>query len=185
MIRKIFIFLVLIFLSGFFSWTASSASKPEMYYFWGDTCPYCAEAKPFIDQLEKDYPEINIVRYEIYSNKDNYQLFVTFSDAYDVPIEERGVPAFFIGDDGFSGYDVSLEENFRRIIENCISSNCGSPMSRLKEIQQVNEQSEAVPIIKERTTSKTSSVLLFLIIIFIFFLIYSLFPKNKNRVEDK
>jgi hypothetical protein len=38
--------------------------KIKLYFFWSKTCPHCAEAHPFIDQLPKLYPWI-----ELYSHR--------------------------------------------------------------------------------------------------------------------
>ncbi|MDP7180604.1 MAG: hypothetical protein QF824_05015 [Candidatus Woesearchaeota archaeon] len=36
-----------------------------VYYFWGDGCPHCAKATPFLYSLEDKYPELRIEAYEV------------------------------------------------------------------------------------------------------------------------
>ncbi|MBT1444283.1 thioredoxin family protein [Shewanella sp. JM162201] len=76
MVRAIFVTLLMLFASISFSsyaheghspdnplWHAKDASgKPvvKLYFFWSKTCPHCAEAHPFIDELPKKYPWISL-----------------------------------------------------------------------------------------------------------------------------
>ncbi len=41
---------------------SESSGEVVMYYFWGDGCPICTQAKPFLKELENDYPELEIRR---------------------------------------------------------------------------------------------------------------------------
>lgn len=48
--------------------------KPVMLFFWGEGCPHCAAAKPFLKELEKKYPRLEIRSYEVLNNEDNLKL---------------------------------------------------------------------------------------------------------------
>ncbi|MCB9117692.1 MAG: thioredoxin family protein, partial [Caldilineaceae bacterium] len=40
---------------------AQQASQPvTIYFFWGDGCPHCAAAKPFLAELSQRYPSVTI-----------------------------------------------------------------------------------------------------------------------------
>ncbi len=38
-------------------------------------CPHCAEAEPFLKDLAKRYPQMEVHAYEIWYNQDNQALF--------------------------------------------------------------------------------------------------------------
>jgi thiol-disulfide isomerase/thioredoxin len=42
-----------------------------VYFFWGDGCPHCKEEKPFLNEMKKKYPRMNIIEREVWYNKEN------------------------------------------------------------------------------------------------------------------
>ncbi|MFA6272684.1 MAG: hypothetical protein WC693_06380, partial [Patescibacteria group bacterium] len=46
----------------------------NIYFFWGNGCPHCAEEEPFLEQLKAKYPNIEIRDFEVWYNKDNQKL---------------------------------------------------------------------------------------------------------------
>ena len=98
---KKFFFLILIFI--LLSSLAYAANNVNVYYFYGDGCPHCAKAKPFLEELENKYPELTIKAYETWHNKSNSDLFVAMSDACGTTVV--GVPTVFIGHKPIIGFD--------------------------------------------------------------------------------
>lgn len=74
-----------------------------VYYFYGEGCPHCADAKPFLEDLGKKYPELTIKSYETWYNKSNSELFIAMSAACGTKVV--GVPTFFIGHKPIVGFD--------------------------------------------------------------------------------
>ena len=37
----------------------------DIYFFWGDGCPHCAKAKPFLEGLVAANPQVILHSYEI------------------------------------------------------------------------------------------------------------------------
>lgn len=91
--------LIFLFLMLFAGASASHAQEPSacVYYFYGTGCHYCANTTPFLDELEKEYPDLEIKRFEIYSNADDAKLFREYAEAFEIP-EPWGVPTVLIGD---------------------------------------------------------------------------------------
>ena len=55
----------------------AESKKINVYIFRGEGCPHCEEALEFFDSLEKDeeYSKYyNLVKYEVWNNKDNAKL---------------------------------------------------------------------------------------------------------------
>jgi thiol-disulfide isomerase/thioredoxin len=48
--------------------------KVEVNFFYGDGCPHCAKAKTYLYSIEKTYPQITLVDFEVYKNNKNQEL---------------------------------------------------------------------------------------------------------------
>lgn len=107
-LRKCFILLALVV--GFSlssSLQANEASKPViMEVFWGTTCGYCRRQKPFLAELEKNYPQLKIRHYEIYENVMNRGIFSRTAQAHGV--QANSVPAVFIAGKHFPGDSTDI-----------------------------------------------------------------------------
>ncbi|MBT4277508.1 thioredoxin family protein [Candidatus Falkowbacteria bacterium] len=163
---KKIIFLSLFLLLGVFSF-AGAEEKVEMYFFWGDGCPHCTAAKPFIEELKNEYPNLNIKSYEVYNNESNYNLWQSLAKAYNAQDELRGVPSFFIGENAFAGYHESMNDDFRMMVEDCLGTNCASPIEKLKQMdsnpQTVKNKTGEV---SQTEGDDSNSTFLFLFIVF-------------------
>lgn len=92
---------------------ATGQSSAE--FFYGNGCPHCAVVEPYIDQLEQIYPDIIFNRYETYDNRGNLLLLEKKFSQYDVPIDDRGVPAVFVNDKYLVG-DQSIIQNLEPLL---------------------------------------------------------------------
>lgn len=95
----------------------------SIYFFWGDGCPHCAAAKPFLAGLEEKYPSVTVRAFEVWYNETNRDLFIKMAAKYG--FEPSAVPTIFIGDNHWIGY---AEEPYAREIEDatkaCILGGC-------------------------------------------------------------
>lgn len=100
--------------------------KVVIYFFWGEGCPHCAQAKPFLEKLQQEYP-LEVKSFEIYSNKENQQLFQKIAQAYGT--SPLGVPMFFIGDQYIVGFDneSNIGQQIEDLVQNCLEIKCPSP----------------------------------------------------------
>lgn len=105
---------------------ASPAQTMEpvvIYFFWGDGCPHCAAAKPFLADLTKRYPSVVVRDYEVWKHPENRDAFFGMTAKYG--FEPTAVPTFFIGDRYWVGY---AEEPYAREIEQvvaaCVRNGC-------------------------------------------------------------
>lgn len=73
-----------------------------LYFFWGEGCPHCSQAKPFLKELERKYPALRVESCEVLEHRENVPLFMEMAKACDQ--EATGVPAFIIGDRMVSGF---------------------------------------------------------------------------------
>jgi len=114
---------ILLGMAGF-SLAQEEQEKPvTLYYFYGETCPNCKKAKVFLDKLEDKYPSLEIQSYEVFSNRDNAELFLELLESRDEEKRVR-VPAVFIGQEVIIGYlnDQTTGEKIEQAIIQCMES---------------------------------------------------------------
>ncbi len=73
-----------------------------MYFFWGQGCPHCAEEKPFLEELKKKYPNLEIHEFEVYYHPENAEFLKQVCEKYNT--QPSGVPMTFVGDKAFIGF---------------------------------------------------------------------------------
>ncbi len=87
----------------------------NVYYFWGDGCPVCAQQRVFLDWLEEHYPEVRVHAFEVYYETVNRLLLQAFSDAFDQAVV--GVPVTFIADQGWIGFNQQMSLHMTAKVE--------------------------------------------------------------------
>lgn len=91
--------------------------KVNVYFFHGDGCPHCADAKDFFDSIEDEYGHLfELVSYETWKNADNADLLEQVGEVRDEEI--KGVPYILIGNKSFSGYRSDFNDDIIEAIEN-------------------------------------------------------------------
>ncbi|OGZ27399.1 MAG: hypothetical protein A2365_02910 [Candidatus Nealsonbacteria bacterium RIFOXYB1_FULL_40_15] len=96
------------------------AKEATIDFFYSPTCPHCAEEKKFLDQLEKDYPDLVINRYSVAESENIGKLKQYYHD-YNVPEYYHGmVPATFTKARYFVGFDGQVAKD----IKSCLDDIC-------------------------------------------------------------
>jgi cytochrome c biogenesis protein CcdA len=98
-----------------FSFSLSFSADVCFYYFHGIGCSHCARADPFIEEI-KLQEGVVVGDYEVYQNQSNARLLVEYFDAFNIPINNRGVPIVFINGVYLIG-DTSIIDNLNNIID--------------------------------------------------------------------
>ncbi|MFW5888654.1 MAG: glutaredoxin family protein, partial [Patescibacteria group bacterium] len=105
---------------------ALAAEPTTVYFFWGEGCPHCAEEKSFLEDMEEEYPDLEVKMFETWNDQENAQLFREMAAAYNT--QARGVPATFIGDsDPIVGYNKRMADDIEEKISDCIENGCPNP----------------------------------------------------------
>ncbi len=103
--------------------TPAAGNQPvRIYMFWGDTCPVCAQAKPFIESLVEKYDGVEFMSYEIYTNVPNRAVFEKMAAKFG--FEPQAVPTFFIGDYHIVGYNEEVGRQIEQLVQNCLANGC-------------------------------------------------------------
>lgn len=129
LLRKLIAVTAIILVLAFPSSGQVAAQTPEpegfpvhIYLFWGEGCPHCARAKPFLESLDQKYPEVALHSFEIYNNQENYQLFIDMAEYHGFEIS--GVPTFIIGPYYLVGYSEELNQDIENVVLTCIHEGC-------------------------------------------------------------
>lgn len=129
--RILTLLLTTVILSGMFVTSAvraAPASQDEtetvvtIYFFWGDGCPHCALAKPFLEDLAERYPLVQIESFEVYNSTENQALFQGMAAAHG--FEPRYVPTIFIGDEHWEGFADAIGASIESAVASCVAQGC-------------------------------------------------------------
>jgi cytochrome c biogenesis protein CcdA/thiol-disulfide isomerase/thioredoxin len=125
----------LLLLTGYGKASAASAILPPggaagggsgdpvyMYLFWGDGCPHCAQAKPFLESLARQNPRIVLRMYEIYYVEENHAVFEAVCQA--VGFEPQYVPTIIIGTRYWEGYSDQIAQEIQTVVDSCLKNGC-------------------------------------------------------------
>ena len=113
--------ILICFLAIFFIPFFALAQEPiEIDFFYSPTCPHCHEEQIFLDELEKEYAEIKVNRFNVFE-KENVELLKVLYQQYDVAPERWGlVPVTFTPENAFIGFSEKIGED----IKNCLVELC-------------------------------------------------------------
>ena len=100
----------------------SAQNRAVIYFFWGDGCPHCAAAKPFLAQLAQQHPGTEVRGYEIWYDENNQSMFVKLASAYG--FEPQAVPTIFIGDQHWVGFNDQISREIESAVAACLESGC-------------------------------------------------------------
>jgi cytochrome c biogenesis protein CcdA/thiol-disulfide isomerase/thioredoxin len=132
------LFLILISMTLVFA-----QQKTVLYFFWGQGCPHCATEKPFLEDMEAKYPDLEVKDFDV-SIVENAQLFTKMAEAYGAPTGY--VPMTFVGEEYFVGY--GNYDNSGKLIEeaiaNCIENDCIDSIEKIEN----TEEPEKISIIQ-------------------------------------
>lgn len=80
----------------------AAADRPVFYFFHSENCPHCHEAKPFMAEVKKKYPDIEFRELEV--SRDLVNREILLKKAQQLGISRIGVPLFIIGETYLSGF---------------------------------------------------------------------------------
>jgi len=81
-------------------------NQVNIYFFWGDGCPHCEDEWVYMNDLAARNPNIKVVDYEVWYNKDNQKTLMEFGRA--LGFDPAAVPVTVIGERYWIGFTESL-----------------------------------------------------------------------------
>jgi len=144
------ILVALVFLSlvpALFGSTAFAKEPIAIDFFYSETCPHCIEEQGFLDDLEAQYPDLEINRYSV-SEEETIEMMRERLQAAGKERYFGSVPLTFVGEEVFLGFD-----NERGIGQEIIDS-LNRQLGGEEAINNENEPS--LPFVGKIDTSKYS-----------------------------
>jgi len=106
---------VLILVVGLGAFFNKPKEKINVYLFWGNGCGFCERAKQFFANMDSEYTKYyNLVENEVWYSEDNQKLMAKVAN--ELGTEAKGVPFIVIGDEYFSGYAISMDDDIKETI---------------------------------------------------------------------
>jgi len=102
---------------------AQEGEPVTIYFFWGDGCPHCAEAKPFLAGLTQRFPRVQVRDFEVWYHEENQAPLIQMAAKFG--FEPTAVPTIFIGDRYWVGYARDpIGKEIESYIGACLLSGC-------------------------------------------------------------
>ena len=118
MIKKITLILFIILLIFTFNKRIIEAKEKKnlvnIYFFHSNTCSHCKEESKFLSELNKDYSNIKIYKYEIHESFSR-EILKQVEELYQQKI--NSVPLTIIGNKIYTGFSEKNKLEFRKTIE--------------------------------------------------------------------
>src|SRR5574344_1077075 len=112
--KKIISVLILTLL--FFIPTSTHALESvDLYLFHSATCEHCQAERAYLEELQTEYPNLNVHLYEVTDDKDNASLMKKVKEAMN--ISNQQVPFTIIGNTYYIGFEDSIKESMTELIK--------------------------------------------------------------------
>ena len=119
----------------------NAEEKINLYLFHGDGCPHCAEEKEYLEDLKKEYKELNIIQYEVWYNEENNSFLKQIANETNKSL--TGVPVTIIGQTIITGFKESTEQQIKRAIDYYLENDYQDIVEEIKK--GTYEQKEELP----------------------------------------
>ena len=96
-----------------------------VYFFWGDGCPHCEEARPVLEGLVRRYPGSELRAYEVWYDQGSAELFARIAKARG--FAPTGVPAILVGERYWIGYSPGIAAQIEAALAACSRVGCPDP----------------------------------------------------------
>lgn len=145
-----------------FAADTTAPGRSTLFFFWGIGCPHCETAKPFMEYLKKEYPDVEIRSLEIVQNRENLNLLEKM-------VRERGadyggVPVYIFGNKVFSGYNDSVARKIEEIVKEHVNRKKAGSSSSLQVQGEKAPETISLPFLGEKEAGSFSLPLFTLVV---------------------
>lgn len=126
---------IVIFLLLLIPITVHAQDKYNIYLFYGETCPHCADEEEFLESYLGIYDNVELVKYEVWNSAENREILVKVQN--ELNNHTSGVPYLVIGEKVIVGYlDGTTDKQIKKEVEKYVSSK--KPVDVIKLIDEGN-----------------------------------------------
>jgi hypothetical protein len=105
--------------------TAALAAPVRMETFGAANCPHCAEQQPFLDQLKQRYPDLEILRYDLWQDRVAMERLSELSQRLGTGM--ISTPATVVGGRIWFGHDEAIAAEVEGRVRLCLVVGCPDP----------------------------------------------------------
>lgn len=98
------------------------AAAMEFHFFYAENCPGCRQQKPFVEDLQRRYPELKVRIYDVWLERDSYELMLALAKARGV--EFASTPATAVGRRAWFGFNDIIAREIEAEVANCVAKGC-------------------------------------------------------------
>ena len=152
---------------------AIAVNDVNVYFFYGQGCSYCASEEVFLDELEENYPTLNVLRYEVYNNNEARELFFQCSALAGTSVQK--VPTTFIDSKPYVGFGGDISEQIESEVQRCLVENCSDILT------QDNSSSCEIEVEYDTEEYVGYGIIGLIALAVLFLIIKKLMPKRKAK----
>lgn len=115
--------------------------KVKLYLFYGDGCPHCADEKEFLDSIDDKYPNLEIIKNEVWYNDENSLLLDKLEK--ELKITRSGVPTTIIGEEVIVGYNYATASKIERAINYYLENEYVDVVEQVKNNTYVEKEEKS------------------------------------------
>ena len=122
--------------------------EPTLHFFWAANCPHCAEEKPFLDRLAKKYPKLRVVEYDVWNNRDNFNLLIALSEKYGT--QAVSTPTTVVGERIWYGFSEEYAQEIEQQVADLLGAGAmggGEPAADSGDHVSGEEGVETLPLL--------------------------------------
>jgi thiol-disulfide isomerase/thioredoxin len=109
--------------------------------FWGNGCPHCQMERPYLSNLLKAYPDVQIRTYEVWYVETNVPIMEKVVTSLGDTVS--GVPVTIIGDKHWVGYGTETRSEIEDAVKTCLKNGC---KDKAKEVLSAEELAAGLPL---------------------------------------
>lgn len=92
-------------------------NRPNIYLFYGETCPYCEKELSFLEEIYPEYKDyFNLYAFEVWNHEENRELLEQVSQLLNKKID--GVPYLIVGEEVIVGFQESTKDEIINAVMN-------------------------------------------------------------------
>ncbi len=100
----------------------SSASEVTLHFFYAENCPGCRSEKPFIAELQELFPQLQVKIYDVWQQRDSYELMQTLAEAAGAEIATT--PTTAVGPHIWFGFSDEIAAEIKTAVKQCLTYGC-------------------------------------------------------------
>ncbi len=121
--------LLLIFWFGLFSPASAFGAGATLHFFYAENCPSCRQEKPYIEQLQQRYPLLQVEIYDVWLQRDSYELMDALAEVQGVDFATT--PTTAVGGRAWFGFNPTVATEIEQAVQECLHSGCRDLVAKL------------------------------------------------------